>query len=131
MGSRLALVSRTRSFDVKQYARSTNRPPAHLHRQGLARLAGNQARLAAAAKLDRSSLVPALDKLEARDLVARRAAPGDRRANGLHLTGAGADLLARAKVAVRRHEARLAAELKPGERELLIGLLSGIFPGDR
>jgi DNA-binding MarR family transcriptional regulator len=91
----------------------------------------NQARLAAAAKLDRSSLVPALDKLEARDLVARRAAPGDRRANGLHLTGAGADLLARAKVAVRRHEARLAAELKPGERELLIGLLSGIFPGDR
>jgi DNA-binding MarR family transcriptional regulator len=91
----------------------------------------NQARLASAARLDRSSLVPALDKLEARDLVARRDAPGDRRANGLHLTEAGTALLERAKLAVRRHEARLAAELAPGERELLIGLLSGIFPAER
>lgn len=91
----------------------------------------NQARLASAARLDRSSLVPALDKLEARDLVARRDAPGDRRANGLHLTDAGAALLARAKAAVQRHEARLAADLSPGDRELLIGLLSGIFPADR
>lgn len=87
----------------------------------------NQARLAAAARLDRSSLVPALDKLEGRGLVERRDAPGDRRANGLHLTLKGAALLDRAKVAVSRHEARLGAGLRPGERELLISLLSGIF----
>lgn len=90
-----------------------------------------QSRLALAARLDRSSLVPALNKLEARGLVARRDAPGDRRAYGLHLTAAGATLLARAKRAVRRHEARLAAGLRPGERDLLISLLSGIFPDRR
>lgn len=91
----------------------------------------NQARLAQAARLERSSLVPALDKLEARGLLARRDAPGDRRANGLHLTEAGAALMVRAKAAVRRHEARLAGHLEPGARELLVSLLSGIFPEDR
>lgn len=90
-----------------------------------------QSRLAQAARLDRSSLVPALNKLEARGLVARCDAPGDRRAYGLHLTAAGAALLARAKRAVRRHEARLATGLGKGERDLLMGLLSGIFPHRR
>lgn len=91
----------------------------------------NQARLAEAARLDRSSLVPALDKLEGRGLVARRDSPGDRRANGLHLTPEGATLLRRAKAAVAMHEARLGAGLRPGERELLISLLSGIFADRR
>lgn len=90
-----------------------------------------QSRLAGAARLDRSSLVPALNKLEARGLVTRRDAPGDRRAYGLHLTAAGGALLARAKRAVRRHEARLAAGLGEGKRDLLIALLSGIFPDRR
>jgi DNA-binding MarR family transcriptional regulator len=52
-----------------------------------------QSELAAAAHLDRSSLVPVLDKLEARGHVTRRASPDDRRVNGLWLTAAGAALL--------------------------------------
>ncbi len=90
-----------------------------------------QTRLADAAHLDRSTLVPALDKLEARGLVERRAAPGDRRSNGLFLTAAGAELLTAAKRTVRRHEARLARAFGTGERDKLIASLSRIFPEHR
>lgn len=87
-----------------------------------------QTQLADAARLDRSTLVPALDKLEDRGLVERRAAPGDRRSNGLFLTDAGSELLTVAKRTVRRHETRLAREFGTGERDKLIASLSRIFP---
>lgn len=90
-----------------------------------------QTQLADAARLDRSTLVPALDKLEDRGLVERRAAPGDRRSNGLFLTAPGAELLTAAKRTVRRHEARLAREFGTGERDKLIASLSRIFPERR
>lgn len=90
-----------------------------------------QTQLADAARLDRSTLVPALDKLEDRGLVERRAAPGDRRSNGLFLTEAGTELLTTAKRAVRRHETRLAREFGSGERDKLIASLSRIFPERR
>src|SRR5690349_21901547 len=63
-----------------------------------------QMQLATAAHLDRSSLVPALDKLEARGLVMRRAAEHDRRVNGLWLTAQGSALLKKLKQRVARHE---------------------------
>ena len=90
-----------------------------------------QTQLADAAKLDRSTLVPALDRLEARGLLERRASSHDRRSNGLFLTDAGKALLTAAKRAVRRHEARLARALAPGEREQLIALLAKILPDRR
>lgn len=90
-----------------------------------------QTELAAAARLDRSSLVPALDKLEARGLVARRASEHDRRVNGLWLTTHGAALLKKAKQRVARHEERLAGQLTPAEREQLVALLSRILPERR
>ncbi len=90
-----------------------------------------QTLLADAARLDRSTLVPALDKLEQRRMVERRAAPGDRRSNGIFLTADGADLLNAARRAVRRHETRLARDFAPGERATLIGLLARIFPEHR
>ena len=90
-----------------------------------------QTLLADAARLDRSTLVPALDKLEQRRLVERRAAPGDRRSNGIFLTADGAELLNAARRAVRRHETRLARDFGPGERTALIALLSRIFPEHR
>jgi DNA-binding MarR family transcriptional regulator len=90
-----------------------------------------QTQLANAARLDRSSLVPALDRLEARGLVERRASSRDRRSNGLFLTEAGRALLTAAKRAVRRHEARLAGALPRGERERLIALLGRILPDRR
>jgi DNA-binding MarR family transcriptional regulator len=90
-----------------------------------------QTQLASAARLDRSTLVPALDRLEDRGLVERRAAPADRRSNGLFLTAAGAALLADAKRAVLLHECRLAGGFEPGERDRLVALLAQVFPGRR
>jgi DNA-binding MarR family transcriptional regulator len=87
--------------------------------------------LANAAQLDRSSLVPALDKLEARGLVARRASAEDRRVNGLWLTQDGTALLKKLKQRVARHEQRLAQNLSEAEREQLIDLLQRILPERR
>lgn len=90
-----------------------------------------QTELAHAAQLDRSSLVTALDKLEARGLVARRASLEDRRVNGLWLTPDGAALLKKLKQRVTRHEVRLARDLTPEERDMLVALLHRIFPERR
>ena len=90
-----------------------------------------QSELAHAAQLDRSSLVPALDKLEARRLVARRASSEDRRVNGLWLTSEGSALLRQLKQRVARHEQRLARSLTTTERETLVALLQRILPERR
>jgi DNA-binding MarR family transcriptional regulator len=90
-----------------------------------------QTELAHAAQLDRSSLVPALDKLEARRLVARRASAEDRRVNGLWLTPEGAVLLKQLKRRVARHEERLVRGLSAAERETLAALLQRILPERR
>jgi DNA-binding MarR family transcriptional regulator len=90
-----------------------------------------QTELAHAAQLDRSSLVPALDKLEARRLVARRASAEDRRVNGLWLTPEGGTLLRQLKKKVARHEERLVRGLTAAERETLAALLQRILPERR
>src|SRR5215813_2301268 len=90
-----------------------------------------QTELADAAQLDRSSLVPALDKLEARRLVSRRASPQDRRVNGLWLTSEGTALVKQLKQRVAHHEERLARDLSAAERETLARLLRRILPERR
>ncbi len=90
-----------------------------------------QSQLARAAHLDRSTLVPALDKLEARGLVERRAAPDDRRSNGLWLTDEARPLLAAARSAVDAHERAIAAELSAEERSRLLDLLDRLAPHRR
>ena len=90
-----------------------------------------QTELANAARLDRSSLVPALDKLEARGLVARRASVEDRRVNGISLTAPGAALLKKLKQRVARHEERLVSNLTARERDTLVALLRRILPERR
>lgn len=87
-----------------------------------------QTELAAAAQLDRSSLVPALDKLEERGWVARRASEEDRRVNGLWLTDAGLVVLRQLKQRVASHERRLARHLTAAQRQQVIELLGRIFP---
>ncbi|MBL8485637.1 MAG: MarR family transcriptional regulator [Rhodocyclaceae bacterium] len=82
-----------------------------------------QSKLAATVRLDRSSVVPMLDKLEKRGIVARRASTTDRRHNHLYLTEAGERLLGQAVKRVRAHDKRMSAALSPEERETLIGLL--------
>lgn len=90
-----------------------------------------QTELANAVGLDRSSMVPVIDNLERRGLVRRLAVASDRRANALRLTTAGTALLRKAKRLVASHEARLAANLAPGERVALVAMLDRIFPDQR
>jgi DNA-binding MarR family transcriptional regulator len=90
-----------------------------------------QTELAQAAHLDRSTIVPVVDKLEARGLVARRTSNEDRRANGLWLTEPGAALLRRLKRRVSSHERRLTRNLTAQERAQLVELLSKILPERR
>lgn len=88
-----------------------------------------QQRLAEAAHLDRSSMVPVIDKLEARGLVERRAE--DRRSNGIYLTAQGAALLRTLKRRVRSHEQRVVENLSEREQRELIRLLGRILPRRR
>ena len=82
-----------------------------------------QSALAALVGIDRSTLVPALDKLEARGLVARRPMAGDRRAHALELTDKGQAVWAKTLGAIRAHEARVLRGFSTAEKATLIRLL--------
>jgi len=81
-----------------------------------------QGRLAAAARLDRSTMVGVVDSLEERGLIERRRGV-DRRTNGLWLTSSGRSLAARLRVRIARHERRVASRLSSAERAQLLALL--------
>lgn len=83
-----------------------------------------QSRLAAAVRLDRSSMVPVLDKLGKRDLVERRASTTDRRHNHLFLTPAGKELVAEARRRAAEHEAQISAGFTAAEKKKLLDLLA-------
>lgn len=89
-----------------------------------------QSKLAEAVCLDRSSVVPLLDKLEKKGLLSRRASTTDRRNNHLFLSEEGAELLSASKQRVAEHEARIAKGLNREERRTLIALLSRLAPGE-
>jgi DNA-binding MarR family transcriptional regulator len=90
-----------------------------------------QNQLAVAARLDRSTLVPALDRLESRGLLERQAAPCDKRSNAVFLTPKGTRHLARAKIAVEVHEQDIGSALNPSERAQLLTLLDALAPRHR
>lgn len=91
------------------------------HNNGL-----TQTRLATSIGLDRSSLVPLLDKLQKRNLVTREASVNDRRKNHLFLTPQGLQLLAESTLRVKLHEHRILASLSKPEIKQLIELLTKI-----
>lgn len=82
-----------------------------------------QSKLAAAVHLERSSVVPLLDKLARRGLVERRASTTDRRHNHLHLTDAGRELLAEALRRAAQHEKEVCKPFTIAEKKLLLELL--------
>ncbi|OGT79726.1 MAG: hypothetical protein A3H91_16630 [Gammaproteobacteria bacterium RIFCSPLOWO2_02_FULL_61_13] len=84
--------------------------------------------LARALQLDRSSVVPLLERLEKRGLVARERLRQDRRSNALHLTAKGLRLLQEVKPRVLDHERRLSASLSTEDRAALARSLALIFP---
>jgi len=85
-----------------------------------------QSKLANAVHLDRSSVVPLLDKLEQRGLLNRRASAADRRNNHIYLTREGEALLDAAMRRVRALEKRVTARLAASEKKALLALLAKI-----
>jgi DNA-binding MarR family transcriptional regulator len=84
----------------------------------LANLSGDRgctvSRLAAAAGVRATTMTSVLDRLEARGLVTRGSAPGDRRAVQVSLTGTGVEAAAVIAAAVARLDRRALAELPAG-----------------
>jgi DNA-binding MarR family transcriptional regulator len=87
-----------------------------------------QSRLAHAVHLDRSSVVPLLDKLEQRGLLSRKASTTDRRNNHIFLSAAGLALLDEAMTRVREHEKRITNRLSVAEKKELLSLLAKVGP---
>lgn len=88
-----------------------------------------QLALSRAARLDKSTMVVALDALEGEGLVERRPDPGDRRARIVEPTDAGRELLARAEGIVMDVEDAVLADLDDGERRVLRNLLRRLVLG--
>ena len=82
--------------------------------------------LARALGIDRSTLVPILDRLQARGLLLRNASPTDGRTHALALTQGGRKALAKFAQLVRRHEKRIAGSLSTAETRALIDLLERV-----
>ena len=90
----------------------------------------SQTQLGAALGIDRSSVVPLLDRLEGQDLIRRTPHASDRRTHALGLTGTGTALIRRLLPVLDAHERRIAADLSPSERRLLMQLLDRIAAAD-
>ena len=86
----------------------------------------SQMALARALGIDRSTLVPILNRLQGRGLLVRRLSPSDGRTHALALTQSGSKALARFGRPVRGHERRIAAGLSPAEARTLIELLDRV-----
>jgi DNA-binding MarR family transcriptional regulator len=86
----------------------------------------SQMTLARALGIDRSTLVPILDRLQERGLVVRRRAPTDGRMHALALTPAGTKALARYTKLVRGHERRIATGLSADETRTVLELLDKV-----
>lgn len=79
--------------------------------------------LGAKVLLTSGSMTAAVDRLERRELVARRDDPGDRRARIVHLTSRGRVLITRLFASHAREMELAAAPLTPPERTRLLSLL--------
>ena len=86
----------------------------------------SQMALARALGIDRSTLVPILDRLQARELLVRHRSPTDGRTHALALTATGTKALAKFASLVKAHEKRIASGLSAAETRTLIALLDKV-----
>ncbi len=75
-----------------------------------------QAALAQAIGADKSRVIPVLDELQERGLIARRPDPTDRRVRLVEITPAGADLRDRTQRAIQAAEETYLGRLDPADR---------------
>jgi DNA-binding MarR family transcriptional regulator len=80
--------------------------------------------LAAATGSDKAGIMRVVDDLERMGLAVRKAVPGDRRVRAVEITPRGVELFDAAHVAAEPLAEHLVADLGPGEREQLTGLLT-------
>jgi DNA-binding MarR family transcriptional regulator len=85
-----------------------------------------QSDLARRLQMDRATVMAIVNRLQARDYLARSAHGGDARRRALMLTPAGAAALEEARTAVLDHERWLTSRFSPREVKQLIGLLARI-----
>jgi DNA-binding MarR family transcriptional regulator len=90
----------------------------------------SQSQLGAALGIDRSSVVPLLDRLQALALIRRTAHASDRRTHALELSEGGAELIRRLLPLLESHERRIGAKLSASERRTLMQLLDRIAVPD-
>jgi DNA-binding MarR family transcriptional regulator len=90
--------------------------------------AQTQARLAVAIGRDKTRLIPSLDRLEARGLVAREPDPADRRNRVVSITAAGREVLGACRGAIRAMEADLLADVPPADRAAFVRTLEQLAP---
>ncbi len=86
----------------------------------------SQMALARALGIDRSTLVPILDRLQGRGLLVRKPSPTDGRTHALALTQAGEKALQKFAKLVKAHEKRIASDLSAAETLKLIELLEKV-----
>lgn len=91
----------------------------------------SQTALARAIGVDRSTLVPILDRLERHGLVTRKAAPSDRRRHALALGRHGSRLMAGYVATARKHDRRVRRGLSSRESAQLLRLLDRLREGAR
>jgi MarR family transcriptional regulator, lower aerobic nicotinate degradation pathway regulator len=80
-------------------------------------------RLSALIAFDRSTLGNVLERLESKELIARRPIPDDKRIKLLHLTAKGQRLLTKAMPSVDRAQERIMEPLGAADRKLMMELL--------
>jgi MarR family transcriptional regulator, lower aerobic nicotinate degradation pathway regulator len=80
--------------------------------------------LSAVIAFDRSTLGSVIERLEAKHLIERKPASGDKRVKLLHLTKSGAALLRDIMSSVDRAQARMLQPLKAADRKILLALLT-------
>ena len=90
--------------------------------------AQTQARLASAIGRDKTRLIPSLDRLEARGLVARAPDPADRRNRIVTLTAAGREMLGKCRASIRAMEAELLAGVAEDDRGPFLRALQQLAP---
>jgi DNA-binding MarR family transcriptional regulator len=90
----------------------------------------SQSQLGAALGIDRSSVVPLLDRLQAMALIHRTAHASDRRTHALELSEEGMALIRRLLPLLETHERRIAGKLSAAERRTLMQLLDRIAVPD-
>lgn len=83
----------------------------------------SQTQLARSLGVDGSTMVAMIDRMEQSGWVARSRSKTDRRSHELHLTDAGAAMLARVTPMVRDHDGAITANLSESESRELLRLL--------